>query len=147
MKKSKKYLLKINSLKSGWRDRDYVLLHASFQILVDFMEGEEPGKIIDWSYDKPHRHAWREMRLLYSWWKNKRQARRDPFNDKRSLHPPRQFEKIAGVAAVRLIEPDKKKYAAYYRALKRGARLEEKWFEEDQKNLHRLINVRIFLWT
>jgi hypothetical protein len=46
-----------------------------------------------------------------------------------------------------LVELDKKKYAAYYRALKKDQRLEEKWFEEDQRNFHRLIEIRAFLWT
>jgi hypothetical protein len=46
-----------------------------------------------------------------------------------------------------MIEPDRKKYAEYYRALRKDARLEQKWFEQDQRNLHRLIEIRPFLWT
>ena len=46
-----------------------------------------------------------------------------------------------------LVTPDRKKYAAYYQALEEHARLENDWCEEDQHNLHRLIEVRGFLWT
>ena len=60
--------------------------------------------------------------------------------------PPLRCEKIAGTTLSKLVTPDKKKYAAYYRALKQHARLEQKWREEDQRNLHRLIEIREFLW-
>jgi hypothetical protein len=43
--------------------------------------------------------------------------------------------------------PNKKKYARYYQALKEDCKLEMKWLEEDQRNLHRLIDIRLFLWT
>ena len=47
----------------------------------------------------------------------------------------------------RWVTPDKKKYAEYYQALEEHARLEKEWHEEDQRNLHRLIEIRGFLWT
>jgi hypothetical protein len=40
-------VLKIHTLTQGeWYDRDESLLHAAFQLLVDFMEQERPGEII-----------------------------------------------------------------------------------------------------
>jgi hypothetical protein len=60
---------------------------------------------------------------------------------------PLRFEKIAGTTFHRLATPDKTKYAAYDQALKQHARLEQKWRNEDQRNLHRLIGIREFLWT
>ena len=36
---------------------------------------------------------------------------------------------------------------AYYAALDKSRELEKEWREEDQRNLHRLIEVRPFLWT
>jgi len=58
-----------------------------------------------------------------------------------------EFEKIPESQLMKLIEPDKKKYAAYYTALKKHRKLVEKWEEEDQKNLYRLVEIRTFLWT
>jgi hypothetical protein len=61
--------------------------------------------------------------------------------------PPFRFQKVPGTKFYRLATPDKKKYAAYCRALKQHTLLEKKWHNEDQRNLHRLINIREFLWT
>jgi hypothetical protein len=58
-----------------------------------------------------------------------------------------RFEKIAETNFHRLVTPDKKKYAAYDQALKQHKRLEQKWRDEDQRNLRRLVNIREFLWT
>lgn len=140
-------LLKIQTLDKGWHDRDEILLHASFQVLVDFVEQEKPDKIIDWSHSDESRRAWKEITGLYRWWKEKRPARTSPLDDKKLRRPPFRFKKIPGTDLSELVEPDRRKYAAYYRALKRDAALEEKWFQEDQRNLQRLIEIRPHLWT
>ena len=97
--------------------------------------------------DTTLKQAWKEIRSLYRWWMTTRPSRRDPLDDKKLVRPPLRFEKIAGTTFSRSVPPDKKKYAAYYRVLKQHARLEQKWHEEDQRNLHRLIGIREFLWT
>ncbi len=139
--------LKIHSLEKGWHDKDEILLHAAFQLLVDFVDQEKPDKITDWNSDELHREAWQEIQSLYSWWKRERPARKSLLDDKRIKIPPMEFEKIPESQLMKLIEPDKKKYAAYYTALKKHRKLVEKWEEEDQKNLHRLVEIRTFLWT
>ena len=74
--------LKIHSLETGWRDRDYVMLHACFQILVDFVEKE-------WKEDKDHcsqgnyhniRHLKKEMKKDgYDDEKNERHVQKHSF--------------------------------------------------------------------
>ena len=123
------------------------MLHAVFQLLADFVEQESPDKHIDWSHNAVHRRAWKEIRDLYQWWKKQRPARRSPLDNKKIAQPPLRFEKIAGTKFHRLVTPDKKKYAAYYQALKQHTRLEQQRRNEDQRNLHRLVNIREFLWT
>ena len=50
--------LKINTLRGGrWHDKDKILLHAAFQLLVDFVEQEQPAKLIDWSADVRHQKS------------------------------------------------------------------------------------------
>ena len=146
-KKAKSIHLSIRTLKPGWHDKDKLMLHAAFQLLVDFVEQEQPDKYIDWSHDTNLRQAWKEIRTLYRWWTTTRPSRHDPLEDKKIAKPPLRFEKIAGTIFSRLVTPDKKKYAAYYRVLKQHTRLEQKWREEDQRNLHRLVEIREFLWT
>lgn len=123
------------------------MLHAAFQLLVDFVEQEQPDKYIDWNHDDNHRWAWKEIRALYRWWTTTRPSRGSPLDDKKIAVTPLQLEKIAGTTHSRLVTADKKKYAAYYRALKQYGRLEQKWREEDRRNLHRLVEIREFLWT
>jgi hypothetical protein len=147
MSKSRPYILKINTLKDDWHDKDHVLLHAAFQLLTDFIEQEHPDRITDWNADKSSKQAWREITSLYNWWKKKRPAWESPLDNKQLRVPPFKFKKIPESNFYELVEPDHKKYAAYYRALKQDQRLEENWHAEDQRNLHRLIEVRDHLWT
>jgi len=60
--------LKITTLDKGWHDKDEVLLHAAFQLLTDFVEGERPEKIVDWDFDGQHKVVWAEINSLYKWW-------------------------------------------------------------------------------
>lgn len=140
--------LKIHTLEKGWQDRDAIMLHAVFQVLVDFVEQEKPSEIIDWNSDDAHREAWKELNDLYAWWKITRPARKSPLSDKSLKVPPMKFEAIPGRTNLKKMVPDdKKKYAAYYKALEGDHILEEEWLKEDQLNLHRLIEIRSFLWT
>ncbi len=79
-----------NKQESSWIDRDTILLHAAFQILVDFVEIERPYEIAlfpscAW-YNKPvpnieKQHVsieesekqiaeWKLLFALYHWWKD-----------------------------------------------------------------------------
>jgi hypothetical protein len=140
-------ILKIKTLSNEWHDKDEVLLHAAFQILADFVEQEQPERKVDWNWNETHRKMWKEIQALYKWWKVTRPARKSPLHDKALKRPPMKFKKIPGSETVLMVEPDKKKYAKYYQALQKERRLEKKWHEEDQKNLHRLIEIRSFFWT
>ena len=139
--------LRIHTLSRGWHDRDELLLHASFEVLVDFVEREHPETITDWNATKDHKQAWREISSLYKWWKETRPARRSPLDDKKLLRPPLRFRKRPDSEFSEMVWSSRKRYAAYYRGLRVHSRLEEKWFAEDQRNLHRLIEIRGFLWT
>jgi hypothetical protein len=91
--------------------------------------------------------AWREICELYKWWKTKRPARKSPLDDKRLKVPSIIFEDVPGSDCKKMVEPDKKKYASYYKALEKEQQQEIKFHEEDQQNLHRLIEIRPYLWT
>ena len=139
--------LKITTMDKGWHDKDEVLLHAAFQLLDDFVKQEQPEKIVDWDFDELHRGAWAEIADLYKWWKKTRPKRRSPLDDKKLKRPPFKLKKIPGSELRQWVKSDKQKYLAYYQALEEHARLENEWYVEDQRNLHRLIDVRGFLWT
>jgi hypothetical protein len=139
-------ILRIRTLEKGWCDKDEMLLHASFQLLVDFIERENPDRVCDWDADPDQQRAWKEISELYRWWIKIRPTRKEPLDDRRIKIPPEQWKEIPGTKRYKLIQPDEKKYAAYYRALKKHFKLLEEWDDEDQRNLHRLVDVRPFLW-
>ena len=140
-------VLKIHTLDKGWCDKDRILLHAAFQLLVDFVEREKPDRIVDWNWSPEHKQAWGEIRALYKWWTQTRPSRKSPLSEKGLKKPPMRWKKIPGSDCRQLVEYDKKKYPEYGKAVKKHWHLEKKWEEEDQRNLHRLVDIRGFLWT
>jgi len=146
-------VLRISTLSRTWHDKDEIMLHACFQILVDFIEDECSPGVVNWAYDARHRKTKKELDFLYKWWKEIRPARFDPFLDddslvrptgKELLGPPNEkgHRKWMGGSAEL-----KKKYPKYYKAMEQSWKLEEKWIKEDQEMLHRLIDVRREMWT
>jgi hypothetical protein len=117
--------LTIDTLKAGeWCDKDEVLICAAFQILVDFVEKEDPEKLIDWSWNEDHKNAWDEISSLYKWWKEERPSRKDP-----------------------LFDADMDDKEAFLVMCDESTKLEKIWNDEDTRNLHRLIDIRFYLWT
>lgn len=137
--------LKINSLDKGWCDKDYLLLYAAFQILVDFIE-KEHVKTIDWNSDRNHKKAWAEMQSLYNWWRKIRPERKSPLDNKKLKKFTLKYRNVKNRPVREIIWPDKKKYAENYKAMKRTAELDMKWYKEDTENLHRLVKIRDYLW-
>lgn len=65
--------LKIGSLDGGWVDKDIVMLHACFQLLIDYIEKEEKTVPTDWDQSPEFQAAKTEIHFLYEWWKNRPQ--------------------------------------------------------------------------
>jgi len=139
--------LKILSMNGSWIDKDEMLLHAAFQILQDYVEQERPDRHIDWKRDPAHAKAWREITSLYRWWTKSRPDRHRPLDDRSIKRPPLRLERVPGTTFSRLAPYDKKKYRTYDRVLRAQLAAETRWHAEDQRNLHRLVEIRPFLWT
>lgn len=85
----------IHSLPPTWNDRDQVMLHAAFQVLVDFVQ-KEKGHFSDNVYElyRPdgeevalERAAeWETIRQLYCWWLERREDYRDRPEDNAMFH-------------------------------------------------------------
>ena len=123
------------------------MLHAVFQLLVDFVEKEKPGEIVGGNSCPEHKHAWKEIRALYRWWLKTRPARKDPLMQKGLKRPPMRWKKVPGTDFRQLVDYDKTKYPEFEKAVKQHRRLEKRWGEEDQRNFHRLVEIRGHLWT
>lgn len=62
-------ILKITTLppaKEAWIDRDMIMLHACFQLLVDFVEKEDGLNHCNY---EAHKKDIDECKYLYDWWK------------------------------------------------------------------------------
>ena len=62
-------ILKIQTLpqaKDNWIDKDLIMLHACFQLLVDWVEKEEG--LLNWSHPD-YTEAISKLKSLHDWWK------------------------------------------------------------------------------
>lgn len=63
-------ILKIHTLPSvkecSWIDKDYIMLHACFQLLVDCVEEEKVHEHCNYEH---HKKEIDEVLFLYNWWK------------------------------------------------------------------------------
>ena len=133
-------------------DREETLLHAAFQLLVDYIECEEPGDFIDWDSDVISSHAWTEMTELYRWWKVDRPARETLSSRLKGILSPNFDEECVLIAegehaGMYEYVPLRNDYPDYYAALHAWNETEIAYDAEDQLNLHRLIDIRQSLWT
>lgn len=63
--------LKIKSLDGDWCDKDIVMLHACFQLLMDCIKKEKLLDLIDWSISEEAIKAKQEIETLRDWWKER----------------------------------------------------------------------------
>jgi hypothetical protein len=138
--------MKIHTLDKGWWPKADIMLHAVFQIIVDFVEKDKPV----WMMPDPipeNKLAWKEIRSLYRWWTKTRPARKSPLFDESLKWPPTLHVVKPGGDRRPITEKDRKKYAAFDSALETQWGLEQKWEQEDRRNLVRAIRIREHLIT
>lgn len=147
----------IDGYKWGWIDRDHVLLYASFVILSDFVEKEDPTvglrTLADYmckcddpeccSHDndkncmlaatKAQIEREKEIRAIYDWWKVER-----PRDHEECRNILDGVEVKFGDDGVRLSD-EKKSHSWYER--------EQELHKKDEEMLIRLAKIRQSLWT
>ena len=67
-------ILKITSLpptKDSWVDRDMIMLHSCFQLLVDFVEKEDGLNQSDYEF---YKETVDELKYLYDWWQENKES-------------------------------------------------------------------------
>jgi len=139
-------VLKIETLPKNneWRDKPEVMLHANFQILVDFVEKEKPQTIVDVKTDSSQRKWWKETMSLYRYWKKDRPRMKKELS---------RLARLSGIKMVSVPPKDPKAPSVEVKftfknksAHNRFSRLEDRLQRLDDEMLQRLINIRHQLW-
>ena len=110
-----------NGYNWGWVDCPQALLYASFALLVRFVEKERPFEYIDWEATEDHLKASKEFMELYNWWTTGRAEEHAKFDKFAEELPRTEYAKITDE--------------------------ENRLRERDAAMLHRLIEIRDYLWT
>jgi len=114
----------------NWCDTDHRLVHANFELLVQFVDNEKPFDWINWESDEGHQNAANVMRELYKWWKDYPRREKEVDDATHNWY----------VSSCASREDEKELFDRIHE-------LEEKLHEETKANLHRLIDIKDYLWT
>jgi hypothetical protein len=140
-------LLKITTIPadSEWCDKDRVLLHACFQLLVDFIEQEKPEEFVDYKSTLLLAKEWAELQELYNYWKYD--------HPKLVKAVDRALSRWHGENKIAAKQEGSDSSLSFEEASKRGKIAFEKYMSlddqlqaQEDEMLRRLINVRDQLW-
>ena len=153
-------------LKPGWHDCDMILLHACMGILCHYIEWEQDGadSLDKWTAElrEPgsEGHGPREVvdrqadnqseaTTIYRWWKVERPADKKRCKElMNKLYGHRRISFKPTAENSQLSEMVFEKFKGDEVGLNKELRaLEDKIEEDEQKMLHRLIDIRRTLWT
>lgn len=144
--KHRYHVIKPRTLEPNYHDPRELILHAAMDILADFVEFETTRGHVDWDGSSDvHAAAWKEMNEIYTWWTKERPVREEIF-DKANPYP----EDSLNAPFMWKVDEDYEKtgYKLAWDIVADLHNLQEiKWDEEDAEYLHRLINVRLFMWN
>jgi hypothetical protein len=146
-----------------WCDRRELLAHAMFEILSNFVEKECSPGCVDWYHEYAHKinidgkevFVRDEMQHLYDWWhkaylKEYAEIEEHLWDLYTKFTPPIEkcFEKDGKYYRLDmtngLSEEDRKKHEMVVDSIKKFEIFIE---EELQEKLHRIVNVRLSMWT
>ena len=155
-------VVRIPTLPPTWTDADSRVLHGLFAILVDVVEKED---IFNHNaYWEDWKDGLQEIAQLYDWWKNKRPLRQDPTDwwvaqcAKEGLDKAFHYEhdappapedgepKVIGLIS-RKVWRSSEAEARHRELLLQSSDMERQQEAEDDEMLHRLIDIRGYLWT
>ena len=167
-------VIKIKTLEPGYHDKPEILIHANFQILVDFVEREWGCKTLEelnekviieeessdsntqWldSAKEQNRNS-REIFDLYLWWTSLRPNRINPYDyiDEK-IRPVNVFVPVEWYdkektkpSMYRRDNQNTEHEAEYTKKIHEICKIEEDQLKEDTDMLVKLIGLRNHLWT
>jgi hypothetical protein len=137
----------------GWVDKPELILYANMAILTDFVEKEKGLEVIDWGHDDKNKTVAKEIKDIYEWWKIGRKQAIDELSAKRRQNWEKRVkldsiynEAIKGEFMAQ-INTNTPQYKVYLEERTKLVKERELLDEKDEEMMHRLINIRRWLWT
>jgi hypothetical protein len=118
-------IIRINTLPKTWSDESELLVHGMFAILEKFM-AQNPSNIVDYS-SEPYRTAWKELNEVWDWWKER---------DERGL----------AISQAQALADSRRNTVGYHEMYKELIELENRFLQEEEEMLIKLIKNRHHLW-
>lgn len=126
-----------NGYNVGWYDTDTRMLQANFLLLKEYVEKEEPFRIINWDEMEETRVVGEEIKFLYDWWiKDRGEKHATLHKEWATIKAPRLTPREGGGVVFRICDKSRE-------LLERRDLLDK----EDDEMLLRLIKIRHYLWT
>ena len=134
------------TLQPTWVDRDELLLHTSFAILCEVVEKEDYLNHV--AYQDYHCDIIQEIAQLYDWWTVLRPQRIERWELSHTLERlADDGQLVVSTKQFTLWNTVWKNSRQYHAILSMGSKMEFAQDEEDDRMLHRLIEIRRCLWT
>lgn len=133
-----------------WCDKSELIRLATFKLLVDFVEKENPTKCIDWDSDDGHKNAKKVFTEAYNWIKTQR-----PQLVEISEYNLSEWNRIVGDMKWKKSKKDNFEFVGFQNAETEESKfhflvhqvLEKKIVEIDDSILIDIVKIRNYLWT
>jgi hypothetical protein len=121
----------------GWHDTDTRIFQACFMLLKEYVEKEEPFRMIDWDHCEKDRLIGEEIKFLYDWWTVERAKKRAAVAEEwKGAEEAKFLPREGGGYTFHISDKSRE-------LLKKDDQLDA----EDDEMLLRLIKIRHHLWT
>lgn len=143
--KHRYHVIKPRTLKPGYHNPYSLLLHSSFEILVDFVEHERREGYVDWSATIEHREFWEEANKLVYWWQNI-YPMRDEWMERDHPLPNSPNGCTDDMWCLKEKYHNTEEYKEFGRVCEIHRKLSEQYEDEESLNLSRLAKIKMFMW-
>lgn len=127
------------TLTPGYYDPDWQYLHCSMHILCEFYEYTTTRGSTDWSADERHQSALSTIKEIYDWWTIERIGHQNEISQ--------LYKKCHDIDLDEILGETPTEKAKYNRSIyDQINEIESVIDEQDTKVLHKLVDIRHFMW-
>lgn len=136
------YLIDTGLKRTQWHDTDTKILYAIMKLVVDYVEGEEPFKHINWDSDEGHVTAAKDIKEVYFWWKNYENRQKEINIALDNWYVSSFPDKEDVLERLNFVKTDESK-----QLFDHHSELELQLLKEEEEMMIKIIKVRGYMWT